>query len=220
MVECHTCGRSLANEATVCPDCGTSIAPDVAETGQGEDRRHSATDASDRERQDTGAGSADSADLGSTPAVRTAASPQSGSSTESGSLAGRFWLNSVLGGALGFLLAMVIAAEFPPAYFLGLMGGAFIGGLVHEGGAGSGGLVGGMAGFLATIPFVGLLIAVVVFGAGMATITTAPEVAPLFQDDVLAIAGIVGLLVVGFIVVANIVAGALGGLLGGAVASE
>lgn len=221
MVQCDTCGVDLPGGTTECPDCGTSLRD---ETTAAEHHREGTVDL-DTDRTDPDetqmAREADSTASTATPDARTESTAPDETSAGGNTLAGRFWLNTLLSGILGFVFAVVIAAEFFPVYFLGIMAGAFAGGLFHRRGAGSGALVGGMSGVVATIPFVGMILVVSLTGMGGLIASGEPLLAELLQrDEVLVTVGAVSLLLIGSAFVANIVCGLVGGLIGGAVAGE
>ncbi len=221
MVQCDTCGVDLPGGPTECPDCGTSLRDEIPVAEQ----HHGETIDPDTDRTDPDethmTREAESTASAATTDARTESTAQDETSARATTLAGRFWLNTLLSGILGFVFALVIAAEFFPVYFLGIMAGAFAGGLVHRRGAGSGALVGGMSGVVATIPFVGMVLVVSLTGMGGLIASGEPVLADLLQrDEVLVAVGAVSLLLIGSAFVANIVCGLIGGLIGGAVADE
>jgi len=106
---------------------------------------------------------------------------------------------------------------FFPVYFLGVILGAGVGGFLHDNGSGSGAMVGGLAGILATIPFVIFLAAVFLYGFGWVALQDVP--AQLNGPDLFAgTSTIIGAIsIVAFIF--NIIFGLIGGLIGGSAAS-
>lgn len=221
MVQCDTCGVDLPGGTTECPECGASLRDDITAA----EHHHGGRIDPDTDRTDPDethmAREADRTASAATTDARTESTTQDETSAGGTTLAGRFWLNTLLSGILGFVFALVIAAEFFPVYFLGIIAGAFAGGLFHRRGAGSGALVGGMSGAVATIPFVGMFLVVSLMGMGGLIVSGEPLLAELLQrDGVLVTVGAVSLLLIGSAFVANIVCGLIGGLIGGAVAGE
>ena len=146
---------------------------------------------------------------------------QGRSSADGRSLQGRFWVNTLIGSMIGFVVGTVLFGVFVPIYFLGIIAGSFLAGLFHRSGAGRGALIGGVSGFLATIPFVILLVAAFVVGLGgvLASGPLPPELARE-GSTILAGTGVIGVLIIGIALVANIIFGVIGGVVGGAVAGK
>ena len=146
---------------------------------------------------------------------------QGRSSVDGRSLQGRFWVNTLIGSMIGFVVGAVLFGVFVPIYFVGIIGGSFLAGLFHRSGAGRGALIGGVSGFLATIPFVILLVAVFVVGLG-GVLASGPSLPDLTRggSTILAGTGVIGVLVVGVALVANVIFGVIGGVVGGAVAGK
>ena len=146
---------------------------------------------------------------------------QGRSSADGRSLQGRFWVNTLIGSMIGFVVGAVLFGVFVPIYFVGIIAGSFLAGLFHRSGAGRGALIGGVSGFLATIPFVILLVAAFVVGLGgvLASGPLPPELARE-GSTILAGTGVIGVLVVGVALVANVIFGVIGGVVGGAVAGK
>jgi len=139
--------------------------------------------------------------------------------TDAGSsLEGRFLLTTLIGAAVGTVLGGILAVLFFPVYFLGIMGGGFCSGFLYKRGAGSGALIGGVAGVAMTVPFAVLLVAVLVVGIGGVLATT-----PIPADDprgrgLFAAYGTLSIFLVIVALFANGISGLIGGVVGGAVA--
>lgn len=132
-----------------------------------------------------------------------------------GTLQGRFWVNSLIGGSVGFLLGAILASVFFPIYFLGIVGGGFVGGLLQNTGSGGGVSVGATSGFLATIPLFLVMVAFVTLGAGWLTAAGVPTEV---TDEYLGALGFIAVFVSLVALILNILCGIFGGLVGGAVA--
>ncbi len=152
--------------------------------------------------------------------VRATPSTESRSTATAGSisdLAGRTAVNALVGGTVGFLIAVLIGTIFTPLYLLGVMTGAGLAGYLQRGGTGEGAKVGGLAAVVATAPVVLLIIPLSVLGIG-----TVIGWAPLGLNTgggwivILALAGLV--MILSF--ATNVVFGLLGGIVGAALAEE
>jgi predicted RND superfamily exporter protein len=110
-----------------------------------------------------------------------------------------------------------LAVVFAPVYFIGVMLGAGAGGYFHNKGSGSGAMIGGLAGILATIPFILFLVAFILYGFSWFALQ---DVSTQFgSEDFFAGAGaIVGVISV-FALIFNGICGLIGGLIGGSVSS-
>jgi hypothetical protein len=198
MPYCPECGTSVGADAAFCPECGASLSTGGVASGEPPEPGSTTTAASDRGREQ--------------PPEAAEASAGDG-----GALQGRFLVNSVVGGGTGFVLGAFLGAVFLPVYFLGIIVGSMVGGLLHDNGSGSGAMVGASAGFVATVPFVILAVAVAVLGVGWLTAQGIP--ADVSTDMVTGL-GVVAILVSAVAVVANVFFGLLGGLAGGAIAED
>jgi len=198
MAYCPQCGVEVEPDESYCHSCGASLTQgEEAPTETEPDPRTE----SESPRNEPAA-----------PAAETTESEQPG-----GSLAGRFWLNSGIGGVVAFVVGMVLAIVLGPLYVTGIFVGAALGGFLHRGGIGSGAVVGLVAGIIATVPFILLLAAAFTFGFGGAFAAVDPGYYDFTGADlatawgfVLVFVGVVGLIV-------NAIFGVIGGLVGGAI---
>lgn len=111
----------------------------------------------------------------------------------------------------------MLGSVFLPIYFFGIFAGALLGGWLQGLGTASGAKVGAMAGFLATIPFIILVIAF--FGVGTSWLI-AQGVPAEIANEYLAGFGIVAIFVIILALFVNILSGLFGGLVGGAITSD
>ena len=214
----------MRETSAFCGECGAAIAPgdDPTAESDADPSAVAGSESGPEETADEGTvsdeGDSSSVEDGPSPAEGESSSPQ-GETTSAGggTLEGRFWINSFIGTTIGFAIAALLAAVFFPVYFLGIVGGAFLGGLFQSLGAGQGAKVGAMVGFLSTIPFVLLVVAVVVLGAGWLASVGVPAEAGGMGDFVVGF-GMLGLLISVVAVVVNVFCGVFGGIMGGVVA--
>jgi hypothetical protein len=193
MPYCHECGTEVGGDAAVCPECGASLS-----TGGGADAAVSDASTGPRQNPETGTG-------------------RRGATGDSGSLQGRFLLNSLIGGATGFAVGSLLGTVFLPVYFLGIVAGSVVGGVLQDDGTGSGAAVGAVSGVLATVPFVLLAVVVAIVGVGWLTAQGVPaESGP----DTVAGLGAIALVVSVVAAVVNALLGLVGGLVGGALAEN
>lgn len=136
------------------------------------------------------------------------------------SLAGRTWTNALVGATVGFVLGLFVAAVLTPFYLVGIMGGAALAGYLQDRGGTAGGKVGALAGLLATAPVMLLILLGALIGFGGLALGFVGHATPL--EGALGFMGIGLLIVVVFFVstIANVLFGALGGIVGGALAEE
>lgn len=208
MPYCSECGSEVGEASEFCVNCGASLSN--TPTGGGAPRTESAQSRSQTgtERQRVDQTGAQTARGGAQP------NQQSGSVD---ALQGRFLINSVLGGVLGFVAGSVLVTLFAPVYFVGVMLGAGAGGFFQNDGSGSGAIVGGLAGILATIPFVILLVAFILYGFGwfaLQDVSTQLESESFFigLNTIITVISV-------FAFIVNGICGVIGGLIGGSVAS-
>lgn len=214
--QCRACGADIPAGTTACPGCGALL---LEETSTAAHRERAAGPETARSGPETAHTNSPEKSVTDTTTERT--DTGGGPTTGGRSLAGRFWLNTLISTTLGFAFALVIASAFFPLYVLGIMAGAFAGGLFHERGVGSGALVGAMSGFLGTLPFVGMLLVVALAGIGGLLASGEPLMMELLvQEEVLVTVGVITLVLVGSVFVGNVVCGLIGGALGGAMADE
>lgn len=137
-------------------------------------------------------------------------------STGESAFAGHTGLNALIGGTVAFVLGTVFAAIFAPAYLTGIVIGGGVAGYLQAPGSPGGPWVGAISGLLATVPIVLLVFAGAVFGIFW-TLFHVPGV------DLPVGVGIVWLgifVLFGISLIANVVFGALGGLVGAALARD
>jgi len=214
MPYCPNCGNEVTAAAAFCADCGEALGSDTpsAETaGAAEADRQADTE----QRVDASTHDSRESETGHTDGPGTT----EGTETATGSaLAGRFWINSLLGGLVGFLLAGALGTVFLPAYVFGIVGGGVVGGLLHASGVGKGSLVGAVAGLLATLPFLVLVGAFVVLGAGWFAAAIPADAPADVAEGYFAGIGVLAVIVSVIALVVNVLCGVVGGLVGGAVA--
>lgn len=136
------------------------------------------------------------------------------------SLAGRTWVTALIGGIVGFILATIIAGIAFPFYIVGILGGGALGGYLHARGQWAGAKVGLLAGIVATAP----VLLVIVLGAFVSLGGTAVGFFGYLAPGmgVAGIAALTLLTAVMFVlaIMANLLFGALGGFVGGALVEE
>lgn len=135
--------------------------------------------------------------------------------------AGRTWANAMLGGTAGFALGLLFAGLFVPLYLIGIIAGGLFAGYLQRGTVTSGGMVGALAGALATAP---LLLVIAIIGAiGFGTVfLSVAQHAPIHAIEAIGM-GVVLVIVGGFVLLVaftNILFGAVGGLVGASVSPE
>lgn len=133
-----------------------------------------------------------------------------------GDLAGRTLLNGAIGGFVGLIVGLMFGTVFGPLYVLGIGIGGFLAGYFHDRGPGSGALVGGFAGILATIPFVALLL-LAFAGFGMLAAADMPATSPVEMGTIFGMMALVASIAIALL---NAIFGLVGGLFGGAVADS
>lgn len=218
MPYCSECGTEIRERSAFCPECGRSLSSGESRESRGAEMSGDDNRGQGSEPPDTvsGEGTVRSEDT----VKRERGERHAGTEQPSGSpgpLQGKFVLNSIIGGVTGFVVAIVLTSVFFPVYFLGIVAGGFLAGFLHDLGSGSGAKVGAVAGFLATVPFVLLVFAVVVLGAGWITAAGAPA-AP--ARDFFAGMSFLAVFVSVLALTVNVLCGVVGGLLGGATATE
>lgn len=243
---CLECGSELPPGAKFCAECGEAVSGDAAEAADGADGQETATAATDpdagqqtapEEDSATGGRSADdgpaaeagpaAADHGqsATGAEATAGERAAEDRTAGDSLQGRTVLNSLIGTVIGFLAAVVLVLSAGPLYFVGVMLGSGVAGWLQRRGAGSGALVGGVAGVVSTLLFTPFAVVLVIVGLGQFVATgvplgALPGLRGAIPETQGLLAALVGVGAVVFVVVAliNLVVGAVSGAVGGAIA--
>ena len=215
MRRCPECETEVFEDVNFCPQCGASVKDEPAKTE--EEAQAAVTTAEAFDDPGTKTGVSDSV-----PSAKESKEPtqQDRVEHETTSLEGRFWINALIGGIVGFVVAMMLVEVFFPIYFLGIVGGALLSGWLHGRGTGQGAKVGGVAGFLATVPFAGLLVAVVLVGFG-GFLVAEPAAAEFAQEgELLAALGVLSAVLIVIAFVANVIFGVIGGLVGGALVGE
>jgi hypothetical protein len=219
MPYCHECGTEIADGSSFCPECGTSLSDSSPDEGTSVTE----TVAPGTETESAhGSGGAETHEVSPTTdaagADTEARVPPSGPGS---SLAGRFWVTTLIGAVLAFVLGLLLSSFTGGLlYFVGVIGGAFSGGMLYRRGTGGGAKVGAVSGFLSTIPFAALLFGVLAVGLG-GVLANAPYIANSPQgENLLAAYGVIAVVIVLVAFVANIIFGVIGGLAGGAMASD
>lgn len=136
------------------------------------------------------------------------------------SLVGRPWTNALIGGTAGFLIAVVVATVFVPMYVIGITCGAGLAGFLHDRGDIAGAKVGLLAGLVATAPVLLLIVLSAVVGLGGLAAAFIGHMGP--WEGVAGFSTIALLSAVALVLatIANLVFGALGGFVGGALAEQ
>lgn len=209
MARCPECDADASEDANFCPECGASMRDERRAEGE---RRTAATAGSETLKQTGLAGGTPD----STPRTEATAGPagRDRNRDESTPLEGRFWIDALIGGTVGFALATMLIEILFPMYFLGIGGGGLLSGWLHGRGTGQGAAVGGVAGILATVPFATLLV-VVVAGFGGFLVADPAAVGFARADELLAAVGVLAVFVTAVVFVVNAVFGVVGGLVGG-----
>ncbi|WP_254832901.1 zinc ribbon domain-containing protein [Haloglomus salinum] len=202
MPYCHECGTEIADGSSFCPECGTSLSDSRSQNdGTSGTETREASPTTDAAETDTGA--------------------RDQSSGTAGSLAGRFWVTTLVGAVLAFVLGLLLSSFTGGLlYFVGVIGGAFVGGVLYRQGPSGGAKVGAVSGGLSTIPFAVLLFGVLAVGLGGLIANTPLATNSPQGENLLAAYGVIAVVIVLAAFVANIVFGVIGGLVGGAVASD
>lgn len=136
------------------------------------------------------------------------------------SLAGRTWVNGLIGGVTGFAVGLLLGSIFTPLYVTGMFAGGAIAGYLHARGSTAGTKVGALSGAFATAPVAVLLfasvlgVAALLLGAG---VDLPPIAGGAFSVGVIVVIVVFGLVLATF---ANVLFGALGGLIGAAAREE
>jgi len=228
-VYCQECGAELPPGAKFCAECGEPLASDGADatastagTGAAPDDESTADDsaAADPDTDQQAAAQGPSARGSDATTGQQAAAQES-----EGSLAGRTVLNSLIGSVVGFVGAVVLVLSTGPLYFVGVMFGSGVAGWLQGRGAGSGALVGGVAGFAATLLFAPFAVILIVLGLGQFILTGAQTgfmsgmstELPESQSLLTALVGI-GAVVLVIAIIINLIIGAISGAVGGAIA--
>ena len=207
-VQCQECGAELPSGAKFCAECGEAVAPDGTPTAEPSDGTEPTPDGES------------AAEDGSEAAVGRQAAEET-----AGSLQGRTVLNSLIGSVLGFIGAIVLVLSAGPLYFLGVMFGSGAAGWLQRRGAGSGALVGGVAGFVSTLLFAPFAVILLLLGLGQFVVTSVPLGSlpglrgelPETQGLLTALIGI-GAVVLVIAALINLIVGAVSGAVGGAIA--
>lgn len=136
------------------------------------------------------------------------------------SLAGRTWTNALIGGTAGFLLAAFVASIFFPMYVVGVLAGSALAGYVHDRGEWSGATVGLLAGVVTTIPVLLVVVLGAIIGFGGLVVSVLGHLGTQTSMLGFGLLGLLGIVVFVVTVIANLVFGALGGFIGGALAES
>lgn len=134
---------------------------------------------------------------------------------------GRTWVNALIGGTVGFILGMMVASAFALFYVVGIMVGGVVAGYLQAQGTGAGAKAGALSGLLSTAPVIFLLFVVTVLGVGTVLFSVGRQFMPM--DPALAGPGLLLVLLGLFLVLAtltNVVFGAFGGFVGGALLED
>lgn len=135
------------------------------------------------------------------------------------SLAGRTWTNALIGGTVGFVIALFAATIVVPLYVLGIMGGAALAGYLHERGETAGAKVGLLSGLIATAPVLLLIILGAVIGFGGLAAGMLGHLGPHDMAGFTAVA-VLSMFAVTLSFLVNLIFGALGGFVGGALVDQ
>lgn len=155
---------------------------------------------------------------GSEQGVPATETPRDGASATRSSLAGRPWANALIGGTAGFLFAAFVASVFLPMYVVGILAGAALAGYLHASGETAGGKVGVLAGLIATAPVLLVLMFGAVIGFGGLALGFWGHLGPRTDIAGFTAIAVISMFVFGLTLVANLLFGALGGFVGGALA--
>lgn len=136
------------------------------------------------------------------------------------SLAGRTWVNGLIGGATGFATGLMLGSIFAPLYVTGMFAGGAVAGYLHGRGSTPGAKVGALSGIFATAPLVLLLLGASVLGVAGLLIGVGRHLSSV-AGGTFAL-GLVVVFVVGLALatVSNLLFGALGGLIGATAREE
>ena len=153
---------------------------------------------------------------GSTQNVADSETLERHESISASSFAGRTWTNALIGGTAGFVLAAFVASIFFPMYVVGVLAGAALAGYLHDRGEWSGATVGLLAGVVATVPVLLVVVLGAMIGFGGLVVSVLGHLGTETSMLGFGLLGILGIVVFMVTVIANLVFGALGGFIGGA----